>query len=243
MHAKPRIAWLWPEFGLIDGDVIHLAEQRGAEAFIFRVGAESNADDPSLSSQRPENLANAVISMGKVDTLSKVAATAKAVNADVVAWGCTSGSFMGEPGSHLRQVEAMRAVSGVPATSTSVAILHALKKNDMKRVCVITPYPALVGDRFIQFLMSNQIDVLKYGHIGRMNDEGISALTLEDFIPFARQTWVDGAEGWVLPCTAVRLTGLVDWFEREYGKPVVAANSATLDHAVELAREAALTPA
>ena len=95
----------------------------------------------------------------------------------------------------------------------------------------------------VDMLRRNEIDVLAHAHIGRPNDEGISALTLEDYKPFARQTWRDGAQAWVLPCTAVRTGGIPEWLEQEFGAPVIMANPATLAHAVELARQHMAVPA
>lgn len=233
-----RIAVLFPPYGLIHNELCRLAGERGAEAVIFRVSAGDTPVDPESFVGNPDANLRTLRTMGALDTLHRVAAEATTVNPDVVAWACTSGSFIGDGHTLDHQVDVMREAAGVPATTTSVAIVHALRRRNLARLCVLTPYVREVGEPFIGFLQSHGFEVLAHGHAGRNHDEEIGMLTLDDFAPLVEAVWRPGTEAIVIPCTAVRVGTIAEGLGAAYRVPVILANPATLDHAVELAARA-----
>jgi maleate cis-trans isomerase len=240
VRERPRIAVLFPEYGLIDGHLHKLADRMGADILMFKVPAYEEARDPDTFVGDPNQIAGSVLLMGSLETLRKVGKQAGLVHPDAVVWACTSGSYMGPPEVISRQTEVLSEAAGAPATTTTIAVLKAIADKGMKRVCVVTPYPEIMGVPFVEMLRSKGIEVLGHAHASQFNEEGISGLTVEDYKPLAQQAWRDGADGWVLPCTAVQAEGIEAWFEKEYGVPVVLANPATFAHAIELARQPAL---
>ena len=194
--------------------------------------------DPESFVGNPDANVRALRTMGALDTLRRVAAEATTVNPDVIAWACTSGSFIGDGHTLDTQVDVMREAAGVPATTTSVAIVHALRRRNLSRLCVLTPYVREVGEPFIGFLQSHGFEVLAHGHAGRNHDEEIGMLTLGDFAPLVEAAWQPGAEAIVIPCTAVRVGTIAEGLGAAWGVPVILANPATLDHAVEMAAHA-----
>ena len=231
-----RIAVLFPPYGLIHNELCRLAGERGAEAVIFRVPAADTAVDPESFVGNPDANLRALRTMGALDTLRRVAAETTTVEPDVVAWACTSGSFIGDGHTLDHQVDVMREAAGVPATTTSVAIVHALRRRDLARLCVLTPYVREVGGPFIGFLESQGFEVLAHSHAGRITDEEIGMLTIDDFAPLVEEAWRPGAQAIVIPCTAVRAGSIAQGLGAACGVPVILANPATLDHALELAR-------
>lgn len=231
-----RIAVLFPPYGVIHNELCRLAGERGAEAVIFRVPAGDAPVDPESFVGDPDANVRALRTMGGLDTLRRVAAETTTVDPDVVAWACTSGSFIGDGHTLVHQIDVMREAAGVPATTTSVAIIHALRRRNLARLCVLTPYVRQVGEPFIGFLQSHGFEVLSHGHAGRITDEEIGLLTAGDFAPLVEAVWRPGAEAIVIPCTAVRVGAIAEGLGAACGVPVILANPATLDHAVELAR-------
>jgi maleate cis-trans isomerase len=237
MSARPtRIAYLFPVFGLIDGDICRIAEELGAEALIFRVPPGEESIDPESFVGDPQTTITATIGLGNPATLARIAAEATVVHPDVVAWGCTSGSFLADAGTLGSQASAMSDAAGVPATTTSLAILHGLAKRGIDKVCVVTPYVPEMGEPFIAYLRRHGIDVLGHAHCGRANDEQIGQLTAADIIPLARSCWNDEARALIIPCTAVRRGDIEQTVTSEFGVPTILANRATLEHCVDLAR-------
>jgi maleate cis-trans isomerase len=231
-----RIAYLFPVFGLIDGDICRLADELGAESLIFRVPPGDAPVDPASFVGDPDTTIAATIGLGNPATLARIATEARVVDPDVVAWGCTSGSFLADQGTLGSQAGAMAAAAGVPATTTSLAILHVLKKRRITKVCVVTPYVPEMGEPFIAYLRRHGVEVLGHEHCGRANDEQIGRLTSGDILPLARKCWQTDAQALIIPCTAVRRGDIVEAVDAEFGVPAILANMATLEHAVDLVR-------
>ncbi len=79
---------------------------------------------------------------------------------DSVVWACTSGSFVFGWDGATAQVEALAAVAGVPASSTSFAFVDACARLGVSRVAVGATYPDDVAERFVAFLGVAGIEVL-----------------------------------------------------------------------------------
>lgn len=222
----PRVAWLYPSTGLLDGYLHVLAAARGAELFVFRVvpDPESELDVASLS---------------EIDRLIEVAESAAGIHPDVVAWACTAGSFIGGTGHERDQRDALTAAAGCPATTTSHAIMRELEALGAAQVAVMTPYTVKVGSAFCEYLRSSGIDVVAEAHAGHATDEGISSMSTADILN-AIPPDLAGADAIVLPCTGLRSEHAAQAIVGRWGLPVVTANAATLDHALRLhATEAA----
>jgi maleate cis-trans isomerase len=233
--VKPvRIAVLFPSTGLIDGELCDMAEERGAEALIYKVApsAVASADDPVAVSGMTQE-------MGAPELLARVAATARDASPDVVVWACTSGSFLVEGGSGAAQASAMsQAAGGVPASTTSLAMLESLRRRSARHVAVVTPYHEAIGKKFVEFLLSNGFEIDGDAHAGCGSDAEVGELTLERLEPLVRAAVGRQSEAIAIPCTAVRRQTLVADLESKFGVPVILANDATLDHAVIIARNA-----
>lgn len=231
--ARPiRIAVLFPSTGLVDGEICDMAEERGANALLFKVAPSKTAqsDDPS-------SVASMTQEMGAPDLLARVSAEASVVEPDVIVWACTSGSFLVEGGTGTLQADAMSAAAGrIPATTTSLAIVAKLRALDVSRVAVVTPYHAAIGHKFVAFLIANGFAVDGEAHAGCGSDLEVGALMLADLEPLVRSAVAETTQAIVIPCTALRRQSLESSLHRTFGVPVILANAATLDHAVQLGR-------
>lgn len=232
MSARVRIAVLFPSTGLIDGEICDMAEERGADAVIFKVAPRRVATAADAA-----DVAAMTMEMGAPALLAEVARQAADAAPDVIAWACTSGSFLTGADVRPTQVEAMSAaVGGRPATTTSVAVLEALRTRDVGRVVAVTPYHPSIGRRFVEFLLRNGIDVLGEAHAGCGSDEQVGALELDEILRLVGRAHSPDAQAIVIPCTALRRRTLETDVPARFGVPVVLANAATLDHAVRLAK-------
>ena len=60
---------------------------------------------------------------------------------DVLAYGCTTGSFFKGPGWDDEMTAIMEKAAGVPAVGTSPSVVKALRHVNAKRIAIATPYP------------------------------------------------------------------------------------------------------
>lgn len=146
---------------------------------------------------------------------------------DIVAYGCTSGSFVC-PMEDL--VNDMQARTGKPALAAAGAVVAALRALGARRVALATPYVDFVNQREREFLHGAGFDVvsleaLDLGHtqeerraIGRVPPEAIYRL--------ARRADRPDADVVFISCTNLASLGIIERLENELGKPVITSNQA-----------------
>ena len=162
----------------------------------------------------------------ELETAAKYVGTAKV---DVIAYGCTGGSFLNGIGWDQQLLRRITAASdGIPAVSTSSAMVEALKYFGIKKVSVATPYLDSLNERLQTFLDGNGFSVLSL--VGRQLERNtdIGADLPATIVEFAKKNFQPEADGMFLSCTNWRSVEAVGQLETELGKPVITANQATI---------------
>jgi maleate cis-trans isomerase len=228
--SPPRIALLVPSTFLIDGPLCRLAEEVGLQPSLLRVPSPAVADTSDAGA-----VADMVRFMGDTESLAAAARLAREVEPDVIAWGCTSGSFIDGGQMGDRQAAAMEAAAGVPAITTSQAMIAALAGIGARRIAVITPYLAPIGQKFVHYLEGAGLTVTGEAHLGGGSDAEVGALTPRAFADALAAMPTDQADAIVIPCTAVDEYHIRPALA-ESGLPIIFANRATLELAARRAR-------
>ncbi len=148
--------------------------------------------------------------------------------AGAVAHAITSATFARGRRWAEERSEQLSGILGVPATSTSLASIEALRALGVSRVAVATPYVAEVNDRLVRFLAEWQIDVTELVALHRPT---LHATTPTADIRAAAVTAVErspNAQAVFISCTGQKVADIIEGLERELDLPVVTANQATL---------------
>jgi maleate isomerase len=154
---------------------------------------------------------------------------------DVIAFGCTAGSFIGGPGYDQQIIDRISKVSGTKATTTSTSVVAALKTLKIKSISVLAPYVDEVVQKLGEFLKENGFDVPKIKGLGLDADLKIALVSPEDIYRHAKSVFVPEAEGLFISCTTFRASDVIEVLERDLGVPVVTANQATLWNMLRMA--------
>jgi maleate cis-trans isomerase len=154
---------------------------------------------------------------------------------DSVVWACTSGSFVFGWDGATAQVEALGAVAGVPASSTSFAFVDACARLGVTRVAVGATYPDDVAERFVAFLGAAGIEVLSLSAKGIITAAEVGTLPNETVLEFAAAADHPDAQAVLLPDTALHTIGLLDALDARVGKPVLTANQVSIWQGLRLA--------
>jgi maleate cis-trans isomerase len=154
---------------------------------------------------------------------------------DSVVWACTSGSFVFGWDGATAQVEALGAVAGVPASSTSFAFVDACARLGVSRVAVGATYPDDVAERFVAFLGTAGIEVLSLSAKGIVTAAEVGTLPRETVLEFAAAADHPDAQAVLLPDTALHTIGLLDALDARVGKPVLTANQVSIWQGLRLA--------
>ncbi len=154
---------------------------------------------------------------------------------DVIALGCTSGSFIGGSEYDQELVQKMEQVSGgIPSVTTSGSVIAALKALNVKKIAVATPYIEEVNIKGKLFLEENRIQVTKIVGLGLLYDSEIDSQSLEIVYKLAKEVDTKDAEAVVILCTGIRSIPIIEHLERDLGKPVISAIQATFWHSLRI---------
>ncbi len=154
---------------------------------------------------------------------------------DAVVWACTSGSFVFGWDGAAAQVNALQAVAGVPASSTSFAFVDACARLGVTRVAIGATYPDDVAERFVAFLAAGGVEVLSLSAKGIVTAAEVGTLPPEAVLEFAAAADHPDAQAVLLPDTALHTIGLLDELDARVGKPVLTANQVSIWQGLRLA--------
>jgi maleate isomerase len=164
----------------------------------------------------------------EIETGARYLATARV---DVIAYGCTTGSFYKGPGWDREMVELIQRTAGVPAVATSPSVVEALRFFGAHRISVATPYPEWNNQQLRRYLEAMGFEVLNIDAepvAARSGNQGINDQDPAVVADFASRACRPEADAVLCSCTAWRSLEAVDEIERRTGKPVVTSNQASL---------------
>ena len=144
----------------------------------------------------------------------------------VIAFGCTSGSFVGGPGYDQRLIGLIEAETGVAATTTT-AVLRALQALRVSRIALATPYTDEVTRLEVDYLQANGFEVTNWQGGGIVDVAEIQECPPEVSYRRARAVDSDRAEAVFISCTGFRTIENIALLEADLGKPVITSNQAT----------------
>jgi maleate isomerase len=196
---------------------------------LFHVnGISFHATRMFLATESVENL------LKMRENVKRAAEELKTAEVDVIAYGCTSGSFVKGLQFDKEISTEIETQTHIPATTTSTAVIEALKALHVKKVAVGTPYPDEVNQRGKEFLENCGFQVTKIEGLGLIN--AVDFGKQEPYIAYTLGTHIDSidAECIFISCTNFRTFEIIDALEKKLQKPVVSANQATLWHILQL---------
>lgn len=154
-----------------------------------------------------------------------------AVSPEVLAYACTSGSFVGGVSGERAMSAVMRAASAgagreVPAVTTSGALLAALDELGVRRIALVTPYTASVTQSLADYLAGGGISVTGSADLGLTRH--IWKVPYRDVVEMTRRAQLGAAEALFISCTNLPTYDVIPQLEAELRMPVLSANQVTM---------------
>lgn len=148
---------------------------------------------------------------------------------DVIAFGCTGGSLIKGIGHDQEIISAIEKSTGIPATTTSTAVIKALNEMGIKKVSVATPYEEWLNLKEKKFLEGNGFKVMSIKGLGvTVDPEKIPKVHPEAVYELAREVNMPEADGIFISCTDFRTIEVLDALETDLDKPVISSNQSTV---------------
>jgi maleate cis-trans isomerase len=177
---------------------------------------------------------DALLDLGRAERLADGASELAAAQPDAVMWACTSGSFVFGPAGARIQASGVAAALGVPASSTSLAFVDALKALGVRRVAVAASYPEDVARHFVRFLTAGGAEVVSMGSHGIITAAEVGTLETAQVIAMVQAADHPDADAVLVPDTAMHTLAIIDELEAAIGKPVLTANQVTVWKGLQL---------
>jgi len=163
--------------------------------------------------------------------IEQAAASLASLGPGAIIYPINSFSAIDGPVGARRIADRIRAAAGgIPAVTTSGAMVDAVRALGIRRLSISVPYGPVVSAAVRECFEAAGIEVVAVAGLDLPNANNWEALLLPDetVIDMVRAGDVPGAEGIYVGCTSLRTAHLVEAAEAAVGKPVVTANAATV---------------
>lgn len=145
---------------------------------------------------------------------------------DIMVFACTTGSMIGGPGYDKKLIGQMETASGIPALTTTTALLDAFETLGIRKLSIVTPYTESLNAMEKAFLASEGIETAAISGLDREFD--IPFTRPEEMQELALRQGVCGADAVFLSCTGICAIPAIEPLEETLGVPVLSSNQATI---------------
>lgn len=163
--------------------------------------------------------------LGMADRLEEAATLLADADSDRILFHCTATTTY-DPEMPDRLRERIAAVTGIPATTTSEAIVAALHALGARKVVLVTPYIKPINEREVAFLDHNGIVVLREHGLGLPGGRAFRQVEPGEWYRTIMANRDDDADAYFVSCANVRAAEIIETLERDLGRPVVTSNQA-----------------
>lgn len=160
------------------------------------------------------------------ETLHEAVRALNEVAPEVVAYACTSGSFVGGVAGERAMGEAMTRAGAAHAVTTSGALLDALAELGARRIALVTPYTVSVTQALEDYLAEADVRVTSRASLGLVRH--IWKVPYRDVVAMARRAAGDAPDALFISCTNLPTYDVIPQLEAELRIPVISANQVTM---------------
>lgn len=148
--------------------------------------------------------------------------------ADMIMFACTTGSLVGGAGYDQILIDRIEKASGLPALTTTTAVIAALKALKVKRLVVATPYSEEVNQVEKEVLEAHGFEVLRIAGLGNVVPSDNSRVTVQDMYHLSKEILHPDADALFVSCTGIGVVEGIKTMEKDFGLPVVTSVQASL---------------
>ena len=153
---------------------------------------------------------------------------------DAIVWSGTSSSWLGF-GRDVALCRAIHSATGIPATSSILALNEALQRLGVRRLALVTPYTTDVQARIAANFAGTGIHCTAERHLGLTDNFSFASVTAVQLDRLIRDAAHDGADAVAIVCTNLRAAPLVQQLEAALGVSVLDSVATALWGALRLA--------
>ena len=145
---------------------------------------------------------------------------------DCVVYGCTSGTIAAGYNSIEKKIKLAKSEAKV--TTPSSAAVKALKKLNIKKIAVFTPYIKDLNNDVIDFFKKENFTITSNSYFDIKNDLDIGKVDPEYLFEVLSQMDLKEADALFISCTALPAMSIIDKLEKKLNKFVLSSNQALI---------------
>jgi maleate isomerase len=138
---------------------------------------------------------------------------------DAVVWSGTSGGWLGLD-ADTALCRAIEERTGIPATTSTLALLELLQETGAVRLGLVTPYVDAVQERIVATLGGAGVEVVAERHLGMSENDAFASVSADELRRLVHEVAAAGPAAITTFCTNLRAAPLVPELEVETGIPV-----------------------
>jgi maleate isomerase len=221
---RARIGVLFPGNSIVDRELWQLVPD-GVTVHVNRLGSVEALTQPYSAA--------VALSRSQSRQLEDATENLRIIEPSCVTYACTSGSFVGGIGHDKTIIDRLTPVARVPVSTTSTAMVRALRALGIDRVAVGVPYLGELGERLQTFLEGSGLKVVNVSALELPH--GFATVPAGEAYRLGRRADTAAADAVFIACTALHTLEVLEALEADLDKPVVTANQATMWDALRLA--------
>ena len=135
---------------------------------------------------------------------------------DCVVYGCTSGTIAAGYDSIEKKIKIAKPEAKV--TTPSTASIKALKKLNLDKIAIFTPYPKKLNDEVIDFFKQENFEITSNSYFDIASDTDIGKVDSEYLFDVLSKMDLKGADALFISCTALPALSIIDKLEKKNRK-------------------------
>jgi maleate cis-trans isomerase len=159
--------------------------------------------------------------------LKEAAETLSDVKPGVIIFHCTANSMERGTAHEKALIEIVEQASGCPTMTTAQAITRAFDHCGIKKLVLVSPYVQSTNQLEVNYLAEKGYKVLHEVGLG-LETHAYAAVTPQEWRNVVKENRRADADGYFLSCTNTRMIEAIEDLEKDFGKPVINSNQATL---------------
>ena len=143
---------------------------------------------------------------------------------DCVVYGCTSGTIIS--GYNNIKKEIKKAKPNASVTAPSTAALNALKRKNINKISIVTPYIKSVNDDVVNFFKNNNFEITSNTYFDIESDVDIGKVDQDQLFEILSTIDHKNAEALFVSCTSLPVLNIIEKLEQKLNMTVLSSNQA-----------------
>ena len=145
---------------------------------------------------------------------------------DCVVYGCTSGTIAAGHDSIEKKIKLAKPEAKV--TTPSTAAITALKKLNIKKISIFTPYPKKLNNEVVDFFKNEKFEITSNSYFDIESDIDIGKVDPDYLYEVLIIMDHKDSDALFVSCTALPVLSIIDKLEKKINKFVLSSNQALI---------------